>query len=131
MSRIKSFEDLTCWQEARALVQLAYSASAVGELSRDFGTRDQLRRAALSVMNNIAEGFGRDSNKQFIRFLDIAQSSCMEVKSISYVLDDMNWLTSEHIKQLRARTDKIIVLTRGLIKYLRAHPKPATLNSEP
>lgn len=74
MAKVERFEDLRCWQEARVLVKEIYLLSENGKLEKDFDTRSQLRRAALSVMNNIAEGFGRYSNKEFIRYLDIANS---------------------------------------------------------
>ena len=72
MSKVTRFEDLRCWMAARVLVKSVYSFSEEGKLARDFGTKDQLKRAALSVMNNIAEGFGRYSTKEFIRYLEIS-----------------------------------------------------------
>lgn len=120
MGGVKSFEELRCWQQSRELVGLVYAACASGALSKDFGTKDQLRRAALSVMNNIAEGFGRDSNREFVRFLDISQSSCMEVKSITYVLDDLKYLSTFDIQAIRDKTDEVKGLTRGLIKHLKS-----------
>jgi four helix bundle protein len=86
MAKVERFEDLKCWQDARVLVKEIYLLSERGRLAKDFDTRRQLRRAALSVMNNIAEGFGRFSNKEFIRFLDMSNNSAAEVKSILYVL---------------------------------------------
>lgn len=84
--------------------------------------KDQIRRAAISVMNNIAEGFGRESNKEFIRFLEISHASCTEVKSMIYILDDLGYLPDDSIQQLHSKTDEIRGLTRGLIKYLRTQP---------
>lgn len=118
----RNFEELECWNESRALVNLVFSACESGKLSRDFGTSDQIRRAALSVMNNIAEGHGRNSRKEFIRFLDIAQSSSLEVKSISYILSDRNYLSSDDAVSIRTKADHTKNLIRGLIKYLQAHP---------
>src|SRR5688572_9289537 len=82
MSKIEKFEDLKCWQAARKLVKEIYTMSSIGKLERDFETRNQLRRAALSSMNNIAEGFSRFGTKEFIRFLNISQSSVQEVQSM-------------------------------------------------
>lgn len=73
-------------------------------------------------MNNIAEGHGRNSRKEFIRFLDIAQSSSLEVKSISYILSDRNYLSSDDAVSIRTKADHTKNLIRGLIKYLQAHP---------
>jgi four helix bundle protein len=124
MSKIKSFEELTCWQKSRELVRLVYSVCRDGKLAKNFSTQDQVKRAALSVMNNIAEGFGRESRKEFVRFLDISQSSCMEVKSMTYVFEDLDYLTREQIQKLRTSADETKGLVRGLIKYLRANPAP-------
>lgn len=123
MNGVASFETLKCWQAARELVVVVYKLSNTGKLAKDFELKDQLRRAALSVMNNIAEGFGRGTQKDFIRFLDIAHASCTEVKSISYVLEDIDYLPIENIQHIREKTDRAKGLTRGLIKYL--HEKSA------
>lgn len=106
MTKVTRFEDLKCWQLARELVKLVFQACEEGKLSKDFETRGQIKRAALSAMNNIAEGFGRFSNKDFIRFLDIAQSSSTEVKSITYALEDMEYLSPTKINQIREKQKK-------------------------
>lgn len=118
MAAAKNFEELDCWKEARMLVKIAFKVCEEGKLSKDFGTADQFRRAALSVMNNIAEGHGRHSTKEFIRFLDFAQSSALEVKSIAYVLSDLDYLSSEQATAIRTRADTTKNLIRGLIRYL-------------
>lgn len=123
MSKVNRFEDLRCWQASRKLVGNIYNAVESGKLSKDFETRGQLRRAALSSMSNIAEGFGKFSNKEFIRYLDIAQSSALEVKSILYVLSDMNYLTQDKIEGLHNLCDETRSLTLALIKYLRSKEK--------
>lgn len=114
----EKFEDLKCWMSARELVKIVFTVCSSGKLARDFGTSDQIRRAALSVMNNIAEGFGRSSRKEFIRFLDIAQSSSMEVKSISYVLDDLNYVEPEVAQTIRAKSEETKKIIRGLMRSL-------------
>lgn len=119
MSTITSFETLKCWQASRELTNLVYTVSSKDRLARDFEMRDQIRRAALSVMNNIAEGFGRGTRKEFIRFLDIAHGSCIEVKSVTYVIEDQNYLPFESIQQIRTKADEVRGLTRGFIKYLK------------
>ena len=119
MSKIERFEDLQCWQAARALVRESYQAANEGRLKADFDTRSQFKKAALSTMNNIAEGSGRFSDKDFIRFLDTAQSSVQEVQSMLYVFDDLAYLPAERIVELRSKAADTKNLILGLIKYLR------------
>ena len=118
MAKVERFEDLKCWQEARVLVKEIYLLSERGKLVKDFDTRSQIRRAALSVMNNIAEGFGKYSNKEFIRYLDIANNSASEVKSILYVLIDLNYFSEDELVKLQAKADEVKALSLALIKYL-------------
>ncbi len=122
MPKVDKFEDLQCWQHARQLVKLVYEACETGKLVKDFETRAQIKRAALSSINNIAEGFGRNGNKEFIRFLDFAQSSCLEVKSITYVLEDLKYLPDEVAQLMRQKSEDTKGLTLGLIRYLRTRP---------
>jgi four helix bundle protein len=119
MSKIEKFEDLKCWQASRELVKLVYLNCEEGKLAKDFETRGQIKRAALSSMNNIAEGFGRGSNKEFIRFLEIAQSSAMEVRSITYALSDLQYLPEKENLAIRNKAEEVKSLTLGLIRYLR------------
>lgn len=119
MAKIEKFEDLKCWQAARELVKMVYVGCEEGKFVKDFDTKSQMRRAALSTMNNIAEGFGRGSDKEFIRFLEIAQSSAMEVKSITYVLIDLNYLAEDKITEISKKAEETKSITLGLIRYLR------------
>jgi four helix bundle protein len=119
MSKIERFEDLECWKSARQLMKLVMEACKQGELRRDFDIRSQLKSAALSSMNNIAEGFGRHGNREFIRFLDISQSSCIEVKSMTYVLEDADYLSSDKVQLMRKKAEETKSITLGLIRYLR------------
>ncbi len=89
------------------------------DLRKDYELVSQLKSASLSVMNNIAEGFGRYSDKEFIRFLDIAQSSAQEVMSMTYVLIDLDYITHEELDSLQAKVATTKNLTLGLIKYLK------------
>lgn len=116
--KIQRFEDLKCWQASRDLVRQVYSVSSQGSLATDFETRNQIRRAALSTMNNIAEGFGRYGDPDFIRFLNISQSSAMEVQSMLYVLTDLKYLDEKDLSILRAKANETRNLTLGLIRYL-------------
>ena len=111
---------MRCWQASRKLVSMIYGMAESGKLMKDYDTKSQIKRAALSSMSNIAEGFGKFSNKEFIRYLDIAQSSALEVKSILYVLMDMNYLMAEKINELHQLIDEVRGLTLALIKYLRS-----------
>jgi four helix bundle protein len=129
MSKINRFEDLRCWQTSRELVKQIYGISESGKLMRDYDTKSQIKRAALSCMSNIAEGFGKFSNKEFIRYLDIAQSSALEVKSILYVLLDMNYLMEERINGLNRLIDETRNLTLALIKYLRSRETRPNINT--
>jgi four helix bundle protein len=119
VAKIEKFEDLKCWQAARELVKMVYVACEDGKFVKDFDTKSQIRRAALSTMNNIAEGFGRASDKEFIRFLEIAQSSAMEVKSITYVLIDLNYLSEDKIMEISKKAEETKSITLALIRYLR------------
>jgi len=124
MAAIKTFEELKCWQKARELVNLVYTMTKQKPISYDFEMRNQIRRAALSVMNNIAEGFGRESTKEFLRFLDISHASCVEVKSMTYILEDLKYLSKADAETLRSKADEIKGLNRGLMKYLRTSITP-------
>jgi four helix bundle protein len=105
-------------------VKNIYKATATTEVRNDFGFQDQIRRASLSVMNNIAEGFGRFSNKEFRRFLDISVGSLLEVKSMLYVAEDLEYTSSERAEQLRNDADKIYFQVLAFITYLRKNVKP-------
>jgi four helix bundle protein len=93
------FEDLEVWQAARLLVTDIYRATSAGEYARDFGLRDQTRRAAVSVMSNIAEGFERDGNKELVQFLALAKGSCCEVRSHLCVAADQGYLSLDESKR--------------------------------
>jgi four helix bundle protein len=123
MGKIERFEDLDCWKRAREIVSLVYSVSSEGLLNKDFGARDQARRAAISIMNNIAEGFSRTSTKEFIRFLSIAESSAAEVKSMIYVFQDLRYIEESQASQLHFALDDVRQQIRSFIKYLNIYQK--------
>jgi four helix bundle protein len=112
--KITRFEDLICWQEARKLTKDAFLLSNEGILAKDWDTRSQFRRATLSIMNNIAEGFGRFSRKDFAHFLNIANASACEVKSMLYVFEDIAYLDMDTLEKLHQKVDKIQALVIGL-----------------
>ena len=120
MAKVDKFEDLICWQKARLLVKEIYKATSKGDFSRDYDAKSQIRRASLSSMSNIAEGFGRFSKKEFVRFLEISTSSASEVKSILYVALDLEYLPAEQVQSLQNLAEEVKALGLGLIKYLNA-----------
>lgn len=119
MSSVKRFEELECWKAAREMVKEIYKICNYGKLKKDFDTRNQFRRAALSTMNNIAEGFGRYSKVGFIKFLAYSQSSASEVKRMLYVLEDLEYLEDAKLNELHEHTDMTRNYTLALIRYLR------------
>ncbi|MCC5668217.1 four helix bundle protein [Nostoc sp. CHAB 5784] len=96
--RIESFEDLRVWQKGIELVKQVYILTKDGELSRDFGLRDQLRRASVSIPTNIAEGFERYSRKEYVNFLNIAKGSAGEVRSLLRVALEVGYLDNTFAK---------------------------------
>lgn len=118
MAKVERFEDLNCWKAARELTRLVYELSRNGPLWRDFNMRNQIRSAALSTMSNIAEGFRRMSDREFIRFLEISTSSADEVASVSYAAEDQTYWVEEQSTRVRKSAEKVIALNLGLIKYL-------------
>ncbi len=92
MGTITRFEEIEAWQKARQLSAAIYKTTNAGIFSRDFGLRDQIRRAAVSVMSNIAEGFDRGGNKEFIQFLYIAKGSAAEIQAQLYVALDAGYM---------------------------------------
>ncbi len=97
MARIERFEDIQAWQKARVLVKDIYSVTKSGNFARDFGLRDQIRRAAVSIMLNIAEGFARKTRREFCQFLVIAHGSVAEVQAALYVAMDQEYLVESKI----------------------------------
>jgi four helix bundle protein len=119
MALIKRFEDILAWQEARKLVQEIYGITNTGAFSRDFGLRDQIQRAAVSVMTNIAEGFDCDSHVEFARFLGFSRRSAIEVQSLLYAGLDIGYISEETFKSEYAQADKAKALIGGLKKSLK------------
>jgi four helix bundle protein len=104
----RCFEDLWIWQSARELVGHVYRDFGEGTpAARDFGYRKQINDAAVSVMNNIAEGFERRTRKEFARFLDIAKGSCGEVRSMYYVAEDLKYLTAQAALERRQHASRL------------------------
>ena len=115
--KILKFENLIAWQKGQDLAVAVYEAF---KHSKDYGFNDQIQRAAVSISNNIAEGFDRGSSKEFIRFLNIAISSCNEVKSMLYLSSRLKHLSEDQSKQLILKSEEVIRIIRGLIKSIYA-----------
>ena len=117
--KITRFEDLDCWQEARVLVKKIYGATKDGNFKRDLRLRDQIQAAATSCMANIAEGFERRYDKEFVQFLYIAMASTAEVKSHLYVALDQAYIEKTQFDDIYAQVGKTSKMISSLIKYLR------------
>ena len=120
--KIERFEDIEAWQSARELVRAVYACSRISPMSKDFALRDQMRRAAVSVMSNIAEGFEHGSRAEFIQFLSIAKGSAGEVEAQLYVALDQGYISEDDFE----RMSSVAVVTKkriaGLINYLKKSP---------
>ncbi len=114
--KIERFEDIIAWQKAKDLTIEIYQKL---KDSRDFGFRDQIQRASVSIMNNIAEGFERGSDADFKRFLFIAKGSCGEVRSMFYLAKELNYLTDSDFRRMYSESIEISKAISGFIKSLK------------
>jgi four helix bundle protein len=117
-----SFEEIEAWQLARVLARRVYGCSATGSFGRDYALRDQIRRAAVSVMANIAEGFERGGAAEFSQFLSVAKGSAAEVQSQLYVALDAGYITRSEFEELQDLAAAAKRCLGGLMKYLRGSP---------
>jgi four helix bundle protein len=118
--KISRFEDIQAWQEARELVKLVYEAINVNErFQRDYRLVNQIQAAAVSVMSNIAEGFTRRGDKEFMQFLYISKSSAAEVQSQLYVALDQKYIDKETFESIYAQAEKVAKMVSNFIKYLK------------
>jgi four helix bundle protein len=120
MGKIERFEDIDAWKKARELTKIIYDVTGQGKIAADFPLRDQLRRAAVSIMANIAEGFEREGNKEFRQFLAVAKGSVGEVKSLLYVALDAGLTSTEQFLRLTALAEEVSRLLAGFLRYLKA-----------
>lgn len=116
MALIKRFEDIRAWQEARILVREVYKMTRQGEFTRDFGLKDQVQRAAVSVMTNIAEGFDDESKAEFARFLGYSRRSAVEVQSLLYAALDVGYIDQAKFNVLYEQAKKTKALV-GAFRY--------------
>jgi four helix bundle protein len=113
-NKINRFEDLIAWQKARKLTKEIDQATNQGKFAGDYGLRDQIRRAAVSSMSNVAEGFERGGLVEFQRFLSIAKASCAELRTQLYVAMDVGYLDSDHFNELMAQAIEVGKIIGGL-----------------
>lgn len=119
MPVIEKFEDIEAWKRAREVVKTIYRLSSSGEFSRDYGLKDQIRRSSVSVVSNIAEGFERDGNREFINFLGIAKASCGEARSQLYVALDQDFISVEDFESTYDQLKQTSRMIAGFMSYLR------------
>ena len=119
MARVQRFEDLEAWKISREVTKEIYRISKNDLFIRAYGLRDQICRASVSIMSNIAEGFERDGDKEFINFLSIAKGSAGEVCSQLYIALDQNYISEKEFDFIYAKTTETSRVISGLIKYLK------------
>jgi four helix bundle protein len=120
VAKIERFEDIEAWKLAREATDLVYKASAADRFARDFALVNQMRRASISILSNIAEGFERGGNKEFLQFLAIAKGSCGEVRAQLYVVLDQKYIdetTFQGISEVLQAASRTI---SGFMKYLQS-----------
>jgi len=119
MNKIERFEDIIAWQKARALTKEVYTVTKIGPFLKDFGLKDQIQRSSVSTMANIAEGFERGGDKEFIQFLSNSKGSCGEVRSHLYVALDQEYITQDKFDHLYASSVEVSRLISGFMTYLQ------------
>ena len=123
MSKITRFEDLLTWQKARELTRVILALTKSDEFSQDFALKDQLCRAVISVPANIAEGFERDGNREFVKFLSIAKGSAGEVRSLLYLAMDLGYISSDQMDESITLSLETARLIGGMIRYIQGSNK--------
>jgi len=125
LGRIERFEDIDCWKEARQLVKLVYSLTKKESFSMDRGLRDQIQRAAISIMSNIAEGFESQGNREFVQFLFYAKRSSGEVRAQLYAALDLGYINEVESKEANELAMKVSRMLSSFISYLKSAKKLA------
>lgn len=128
---VKYFEDLEVWKSARELTNRIYEITNDGRFAKDFGLRDQIRRASVSVMSNVAEGFERGGNQEFTQFLSIAKGSCGEVRSQLYVAMDRAYIAKKDCEQLIDEFRKLSIMINNFVEYLKGSNYKGTKYKKP
>jgi len=117
--KFKTFEEMPVWQDSRNLTASIYSVTNIGIFSHDFGLRDQMRRATVSIMSNIAEGYERPANKEFAMFLGYAKGSAGELRSQLYVALDQKYISQEQFAEMHKLASEISSQLAKFSTYLR------------
>ncbi len=120
MAKIENFENIQAWQKARELTRAIYKTTLSTPFSKDFFLRDQIRSASISIMANIAEGFGRKSNKEFANVLNMAHGSAAEIQSHLVVALDLNYLSKESFESLYADVEAVSKMIQKFMNYLNS-----------
>ena len=138
MAKVDSFEDLEVWKLARVLAGKIHSFAAEGDFCKDYGFKDQIQRAAVSIVSNVAEGFERQSTNQFLHFLDIAIGSAGEVRAQLYLAFDFGYIDRQQFLDATSDAKKIGRMLTKLMQYLRTVPnrpdapvKPSNCQTDP
>ena len=118
--QVKNFEDLEIWKDARALTRAIYQLTRDPKFSKDFGLRDQIQRATVSMMSNIAEGFERGGNQEFIQFLYVAKGSCGEVRSQLCVAMDQGYVDQKVVDDLLTSLKRLSIMIKHLVDHLKS-----------
>jgi four helix bundle protein len=116
MAKITKFEDIESWKRARRFTNEIYRITNAGKFSRDFVLRDQIRRAAISILSNIAEGFERGGDNEFLQFLSVAKASCGEERAQLYIALDQEYISLPQFDSLSKATNEVSQLIAGLMK---------------
>jgi four helix bundle protein len=119
MPTFKRLEDIQAWQKARQVTRMIYGLTTNGMFAKDFGLRSQIQRASVSIMANIAEGFGRRSDKEFANFLNMAHGSVAETQSHLYVALDLTYIDQDSFTKLNELLDEVSRMTLALAQHLR------------
>ncbi|MEO8356128.1 MAG: four helix bundle protein [Chloroflexota bacterium] len=130
MSTITRFEDIEAWKTARELTRMVYALTEQGKFAKDFGLKNQIQRAFVSVMSNIAEGFESRTQAQFLEYLGRSKASAGEVRCQLYIAIDLTYLTQEEFRQVFDLADKSSRQIARFMDYLETHPQSRRVHDE-
>ena len=130
MATAKRFEELEVWQKAKELTNLVYKYSSDGVFARDFGLRDQMRRAAVSIMSNIAEGFESQTQAMFIKYLAYAKGSAGELRAQLYIARDQGYITNDEFDAIFSTVEICSKQLARFIQYLESQPNARRVREE-
>jgi len=130
MTTAKRFEELEVWQKAKELTNLVYKFSSDGDFARDFGLRDQMRRAAVSIMSNIAEGFESQTQAMFIKYLAHAKGSAGELRAQLYIAKDQGYVSEENFSEMFSTAEICSKQLARFMQYLESQPNARRVREE-